>query len=263
MRQLVGFLVLGLVLAVVGACSVSGGDDDGDSAMVPTTDDLAHHVFEGADVEGEDVPPGIEEVRLSFSEEGMSGTAGCNETGFDHRIHDGVLQGTPTFSTAIGCGLERSRADQWLDDLIEDGVDVRLDGDVLVLEDGDVRLRLDRWASPSLDDPHVRWGMSGYGRPAPEQELLAGAFNPTITFRGDGTVLLQSRCGDHAWPVDIDDEAGALTFGKPHGTDELCPTNAITMERFIQRVFTGTATFEQDGQQLTVTNGERRLYLGD
>jgi hypothetical protein len=141
-------------------------------------------------------------------------------------------------------------------------VTVTLDGEQLVLADEEQTVRLDRWASPSIDDPHVRWGMSGYGRPEPEQEVLDGAFNPTITFREDGTVLLQSRCGDHAWPVEVDEEAGELVFGEPHGTDELCPTNAITMERFIQRVFTGTATYEQDGQQLTITNGERRLYFG-
>ena len=167
MRRLVGMMVLGF--AVTGACS------GGERAEVPTPTDLQHHVFEGSDIEGEGLPDGLEQVRLSFSEDGLEATAGCNFLGFAYEIEGGHLSGTSAFSTAIGCDSE---VDIWLQRLIEDGVDIAMEGEVLTLTDDDVTVRLDRWADQVLDDPHIRWGLVDYGRPEPRGGVLAGAFNP-------------------------------------------------------------------------------------
>jgi heat shock protein HslJ len=254
MKELVGIVVLGLAL-VVGCTS----DDEG---RVPTQEELENHVFVSTEIEGIDVPE-EPDVELSFSDEGVGVRSGCGGMGSGYTIDGDQLRftGGQLYESAMSIGCDPT-GDRTLDALLMEGMDVRIDGDELVLERGDSLVRLERWADQDPFDPHTRWWMTGYGRPEPEREVLAGAFSPTITFREDGTVLLESRCGDHAWPVEVHEDAAELTFGEPHGTDELCPANAITMERFVQRVFTGTATYEVEGQQLVIANGERRLFLG-
>src|SRR5688572_30664497 len=103
--------------ALLTACG-SDGDDDatGPSGREPVQGDTAlleAATFVSTSVDGHELVPGTE-VRLSFDEDTLAVSGGCNTSFGAYRLVDGMLsweEGPAT--TMIACSDEASAQDQW------------------------------------------------------------------------------------------------------------------------------------------------------
>jgi heat shock protein HslJ len=141
---------LALVPAVFSACSDDGDGSSGDGSSggggSPTGGDLATaldgNVFVSTEVSGYELVEGSE-VTLTFDEETLGVTAGCNSMGSAYTVDGTTLQWTDQpMSTLIGCEADLQAQDEWIAALLTDGVTASLDGDQLTLTADDVTVVL-------------------------------------------------------------------------------------------------------------------------
>jgi heat shock protein HslJ len=105
--------------------------------------DLDGKAFTSTSVEGHDLVEGTS-IQLTFEDGSMSANAGCNTTSGSYEIDDGTLRWAgPAASTLIGCPEDQAAQDDWLTQLLTDGVEAEQDGDTLTLTDDDVEIVLE------------------------------------------------------------------------------------------------------------------------
>lgn len=105
--------------------------------------DLDGKTFTSTEVTGHDLVADST-IRLTFDDGNMSANAGCNTMSADYELDDGTLRWTGAVaSTVMGCTGGLAEQDQWLTELLTDGVDAELDDTTLTLTDGDVEIVLE------------------------------------------------------------------------------------------------------------------------
>jgi heat shock protein HslJ len=148
-----------LVAVVLLAACGSDGDGEaagqtGESAREPLRSDMAlleAASFVSTSVEGRELLPGTE-VWLSFDEDTLAVSGGCNTSFGASTLDDGTLgwESDPA-STMIACSEEEAEQDAWVSDLLATGVAATTDGAELHLASEDVRLLLEREPPVALE----------------------------------------------------------------------------------------------------------------
>lgn len=102
------------------------------------------------------------------------------------------------------------------------------------------------------------WTLTSYGTagaPVPAVED-SGA---QLTFNEDGTVTGNSGCNGFGGDYTV--EGNEITFGQIVSTLMACEDLRMQQEAAVHRVLTDTATFEIEGNTLTLTNNDWVLIL--
>lgn len=127
-----------LLCLAAAAVLLTGGCSDGESAP-----DVAGRTFSGTDVRGHELVAGSQ-VRLSFEEERVSVTAGCNTLAAGATWDSGRLDvDGPMASTLMACEQALQEQDVWLASFLESDPTISLDGRTLTLRDGSDQLTLE------------------------------------------------------------------------------------------------------------------------
>lgn len=123
-----------LVVLALTALAGCGGSDELD---------LDGTMFVSTSVEGHDLVENTS-VSLTFEDGNMSANAGCNTMAAGYEVDDGTLRWTgEVASTLMGCVDDVAAQDQWLTELLTDGVEAEQDGETLTLTDGDLEITLE------------------------------------------------------------------------------------------------------------------------
>ncbi len=129
-------VVLGLILSLAG-CGTHVGDGVGGDGT-----GLEGKTFVSTGVAGRELAPGSE-VRMIFQADRVTVRAGCNTLSGAATWDDGALHvEQPMARTMMACADDLEREDAWLEAFLLSEPGLRLDGDVLVLGDGDEGLTL-------------------------------------------------------------------------------------------------------------------------
>ena len=259
-----------LVALFAGCGSSDDGDEGGDttttsptptSTPVTAVADLDGTTYESTSVEGHELVPGAP-VRVSFEDDTMSVSAGCNTMFGAYDVTDGTLawSGEPA-SSLVGCEPELADQDAWLADLFTTGVDATLDGSTLTLTSGDVVMELTDVAETNLEDLLGRtWTVRGIVVDGVTSRVPSGVRNPTLVVSKSGLSRLDTGCNTGRTRVTVDAET--ITFAPPTVTRQACPPPARGVQQAVLAVVDGTSDHVwYRAATLVVTKGDRGLVF--
>lgn len=269
-----GGWVLGLALAgalVLAACGssdsgsdatttkASGGEET--SSTTPATDatspggDLDGTQWTVSGIAGHELVAGSDLV-LTFDAGQLTANAGCNTLSAEYTYAEGELAwtGEPR-ATMMACSDELMAQDAWLTDLLTQGVEATLDGNVLTLASGDVTITLDEVADVELEG--TTWTLDTLIANEAASSLPEGVEAPTLTIGADGTAEVFTGCNRGSTTVEVGE--GTLTFAPIAMTKMACGDDASKVEATVVTVLDGEVAAAVDGDRLTIRNGDSGL----
>lgn len=202
-------------------------------------------------------------IRLSFTDRGISASAGCNSIGGTYTITAGQLLVADLVMTEMGCDAPRHEQDAWLAAFLGARPTLRLSGNELTLEaDGTVVRLLDREvAEPDLPLVGTVWTLVTIidGEVASSVPVMPA---PTLAFGDDGQLTLHTGCNSGFGTYVA--EGTTLRLSAIGTTKMACPGARDETERAVLAVLNaGTVTFRIDASTLRLTAGVLGLeYAG-
>lgn len=264
--------VVTLVAVVLLAACGSDGDGEaagesggsGGSGREPLRSDMAlleAASFVSTSVEGGDLLPGTE-VWLSFDEETLAVSGGCNTSFGAFTLDDGTLgwESDPA-STMIACSEEEAEQDAWVADLLTTGVAVTTDGADLHLASGDVSLVLEREPPVALESLLGRtWSVVGTLTDGTTSRLPSRVRTPRLVVGDDGLARLDTGCNTGRTRVQVD--RVSVSFAPPTVTRVGCREPDRTIERIVLSVVDGRSDYlTYNGWVLLVVKGGNGLVF--
>jgi heat shock protein HslJ len=201
---------------------------------------------------------------MTFEPGSLSTNAGCNTSGGAYTLDAGVLRAEGDwFTTTMGCTPELEAQDQWLSQLLSDGVVVSLDGDVLTLtgvDGGDVTMTLTSGDADPASLTGTTWMLTTIISDDAASSVPAGVEQPTLRIGEDGMAELFAGCnrGGSAVGTTTTDAGTALSFGPIRLTKMACAQDARAVEATVLRVLEAQPTFTisaDRGLTLTAADG--------
>jgi heat shock protein HslJ len=239
-----------LVAVVLLAACGSDGDGEaagqtGESAREPLRSDMAlleAASFVSTSVEGRELLPGTE-VWLSFDEDTLAVSGGCNTSFGASTLDDGTLgwESDPA-STMIACSEEEAEQDAWVSDLLATGVAATTDGAELHLASEDVRLLLEREPPVALETLLGRtWSVVGTLTDGTTSRLPSRVRTPRLVVGEDGLARLDTGCNTGRTRVQVD--RVSVSFAPPTVTRVRCREPDRTIERIVLSVVDGRSDY--------------------
>jgi heat shock protein HslJ len=195
-------------------------------------------------------------VRLSFKDDQLSFSAGCNSYSGPYSMCDGRLCVTELGGTEIGCPPAQQAQDEWFADFLTSSPAVAQAGATLTLTGAAATLEfLDREvADPDRPLTGRTWTVdtfieNGAATNSPSQTPA------TLQFGSDGSLSVFTTC--NGGQGNYTRNGQTLTFASVGITGLSCgPTGSATTEARMGRVLAdGDVTFEIDAGRLTLTRG--------
>jgi heat shock protein HslJ len=235
-----GFLLLAAVLA---GCA----DDDSATTDPSALQGVSWVHTSGVEVEGwEAAPPS-----LTFEEERVAGFSGCNRFGGTFTAGDGTLEIAELSVTQMGCPSPADEVERAFLDAFERVARWRLDGDELVLADGEDEEVL-RFAPGT---PVGSWAATGFVREGVFQTLLPGA-EITLELGEDGDVSGSAGCNTYTATYEVD--AASIEISPPGATRRSCaePAGVMEQERAYLDALTTAKQYRLDGASLQLLDAD-------
>jgi heat shock protein HslJ len=257
-------------LTLVAACGKADGSPEPGAAgaVGAAMADLQDRAFvSNSIVDAADQPlhPGTT-VTLAFTDDSVSGSAGCNSLSSRASLSNGHLVVDGLGGTEMGCG-GRQFHDAWLTDLLTSRPTVMLDGDRLTITSGGTVVELQDQRSADPDRPLVgtEWTLDaiedGAGAGATVASLPAGVTS-TLRFRDDGGLAVKPGCNRGSARYQVHGDAIAV---EPMVLTRMaCDGPVMEVESSVVELLGGAVTFTIDGPLLRLTSGSRTLvYRAD
>jgi heat shock protein HslJ len=210
--------------------------------------------------------PAVEGVDagLTFNEDGtVSGTSGCNGLGGDYTVEGDKITFGEFVSTLMACDDPIMRQEEAAHKVMTGTATYKIEGDTLTITNNDMVLVFTRGAL-STEEPSEPasltgiWKLTSYGTADAVSSALADV-EANLTFNEDGTVTGTSGCNEFGGGYTV--EGDQITFEEIVSTLKLCKETLMGQEEAMQQVLTETATYQIDGNTLTITNNDRVLVL--
>lgn len=250
---------------VLSACGQ--GTSGGDGAAGVAWDDLSGRTFLSTDVtKGGDPYPLVKGsvVRLTFTDDGIGASAGCNQMGGAASLDDGVLVvDGPMAMTEMACDEPLMQQDTWLAALLADSPDVTLDADRLTLTTDTYRVQLvdEKTANPDRALEDTEWTLTGMLSGSEDTGAVSSVpagVTATLVFAGGS---LSGSDGCNRVMGDYRVEGDTITVSQLASTLMACKGAAGDVAAHVMSVLDGTMTYAIDGDQLSLVNGGAGLYL--
>jgi heat shock protein HslJ len=238
-----------VVLVAAGLLAACGSDRDGEATGAPGREPLHGDMalleaatFVSTSVEGRELVPGTE-LRLSFDEETLAVTGGCNTAFGAFSVEDGTLswESGPA-TTMMACSDEDAVQDQWVADLLGAGVAATTDGADLHLTTDDVSLVLEREPPVDLNTLLGRtWSVVGTLSDGSTSRLPSRVRTPRLVVGENGLARLDTGCNTGRTRVQVD--RVSVSFAPPTTTRVRCPEPDRTIERIVLSVVDGRSDY--------------------
>jgi heat shock protein HslJ len=270
-------LAAGLLLA--GLLAGCGGDSDGESGSTPSPSSsttasspdaaavdldpasLDATSYVSTSVEGHDLVAGST-VEMTFDGETMSAWAGCNNLFGSFEVGASTLRWSDQpAATMMMCEPELMDQDQWLTDLLTEGVTATLDADALTLEADGVRIELSSAPSQGLDGLlGATWTVVGTVADGAVSRLPVDTRRPRLDVAADGLARLFTGCRSGRTSVRVDGDT--LAFANTSVQRGRCTGPAAKTERAVLALLDGPSdNVELHDSLLVVTRGGRGLFF--
>ena len=204
------------------------------------------------------------EAGLTFNEDGtVSGTSGCNGLGGDYTVEGDQITFGEFVSTLMACDDPIMRQEEAAHKVMTGTASYRIEGDTLTITKNEMVLVMERnMASPEQPFEPASltgaWKLTSYGSAGSVSSAVADV-EAGLTFNEDGTVTGTSGCNEFGGNYVT--EGDQITFSEIVSTLKLCDTPLMGQEEAIQQVLTEMATYQIDGNILTITKDDRTLVL--
>lgn len=259
-------LVLATVVGLLVAAGCGDGDGEADvgtgstssTAARDTSAPLDGRAFVSTSVEGRELVPGST-VTMSFQEGRVSVQAGCNTMTGPYTFDGTTLTVGDMAGTMMGCEPALMDQDQWLAGYLAAGPAASLEGDTLRLTaDGVTVTLVDRTvAEPARPLAGTAWSLETLVEGEAASSVPAGVEPPTMQIGEDGFAAVFTGCNRGRSAVGTN--GPTLSFGPLALTRMACPGDAAAVEASVVAVLDGDVTFAIEGDQLTLTKGDRQL----
>lgn len=248
-RLLLPKLAAASVFLIV-ACSAGGGASNGPASLDGRT-------FLSTAIDGASLVPDSQ-VRLSFADGNLSANAGCNHLGGTYAIDGNRIRTAQTSTTEMGCEEPLMRQDQWLAAFLTD-VTFSLDGDTLILTNGNVRLTLTdkEVVTPDQSLEGRTWTLDGIVSGDAVSSVPVGV-SASITIEGD-RVDVHAGCNTGGGSVEVTPDT--LTFGPIATTKMACEAGAMSVETAVLAILSGPVNYSIDAGLLTLDAGGAGLMF--
>jgi len=247
-RSLLASLVFGATL--LAACSVAG-------APSPSAPSLDGRTFLSTAIDGATLVPDSQ-VRLSFTDGNLNANAGCNHLGGAYTIDGNRILTGQMSMTEMGCEEPLMRQDQWLGTFLS-GVTFSVEGDNLILTNGDVRLTLTdkEVVTPDQALEGITWVLDGIVSGDAVSSVPVGV-TASIRIEG-GRAEINAGCNMGGGPVEVTPDT--LTFGPIATTKMACEAGPASVESAVLGVLSGPVSYTIDADVLTLDAGGAGLIL--
>jgi heat shock protein HslJ len=251
-------LTLLLISLAISACSAQNGGDS--SASLIGSWKLVAYGPANAPI------PAVEgvEAGLTFEADGKAtGTSGCNGLGGDYTVAGDQITFGEFVSTLMACDDPIMAQEGAAYKVMTGTATYKIEGDTLTITNDDMVLVFTRGALSS-EEPSTpasligAWTLTSYGSADTLSSALAD-IQAGLTFNEDGTVTGTSGCNEFGGGYTV--EGAQITFKEIVSTLKLCDTPLMGQEEAMQQVLTEMATYEINGNTLTISNNGRVLEL--
>jgi heat shock protein HslJ len=240
----------------------SDGDNVGPGGDALDADALVGRAFRSQSVTGYELAEGGETIVMTFEDDLLGVSAGCNSMSSSFAIDGSTLAwvGDPV-STMMGCPDELAAQDAWLSELLVGGVEAELDGNRLVLAADDVVIELldEEEAVPDRPIAGTTWTLESIVEGEAASSVPADVEPPTLEVGDDGAATVFTGCNRGGTEVVVADDGASATFGPLALTRMACPGAAAEVEATVLAVLDGDVEVAVDGDQLTVAKGDAAL----
>lgn len=244
--------ILVFALAAVTSC---GGDNAGaaqDESATPMG-----RTFVSTEVQGPAIPGGSQ-IKLSFRDGRISGSAGCNTHSGPVVLDDHKIAVSELAGTLMACPDERQRADEWLVGLLRSTPSWSLDNDTLTVQNDDLTVTMvdKRVANPARPLRDTTWIVDALR--TPDAHIRSRAIDesqPTLTIADDGAVTGSTGCNSMTGQATVNEapEGTEVAF-QVATTKKMCPPEVMEVEQSMLRTLDGTTNAEIESDTLTVSN---------
>lgn len=248
-----------LLAAVIAGCSLLPGAGG--------SPEVAGREFVSTSVTvGEAPQPLVEgtQLRIGFSANGMlTASAGCNTFAAMYRTDDGVLALSEGGMTEMGCAPDLADQDTWLFAFLGAQPLISLDGDELVLQEGETVITLlDREvADPDLPLIGPVWTVTGLVVGDTISSVPEGVV-ATLVFTDDGLVMVNTGCNSGSGAAEIRTGTRTIVFGEIALTRMACEGPAAAMEEAVLRVLSAdVVAYSVDARTLKLSIAGYGLQL--
>jgi heat shock protein HslJ len=201
---------------------------------------------------------------LTFNEDGtVTGSSGCNGLGGDYSADGDQITFGEFVSTLMACDDPIMAQEEAAHKVMNGSATYQIEGSTLTITNNGMVLVFTRGA-PSTEVPSSpvfltgAWKLTSYGT----VDVLSSALpdvDASLTFNEDGTITGTSGCNEFGGGYSV--AGDQITFKEIVSTLKLCDTPLMGQEEAMQQVLTETATYQIDGDTLTITNRDRVLVL--
>jgi heat shock protein HslJ len=241
---------LGLTLAGCGE-TTSPTEQDG-----LTMADLAGKVYLSDLVTGHTLVKGTQ-IRITFDDDNVGASAGCNHMGGAADIVDGRLVAEPLAMTEMACFPEtKMDQDTWLADFLASEPDIALAGDEVTLTGDEASIVLSEEQDTALQG--TDWSLDGLIEGDAVSSVPAVVKDAGITIEG-GQILIRSGCNGAGGPVEVTDDT--LVLGEIAYELKGCGDERAEVEAHFHQVLAGTVTYAIQGQSLTIMSADGTVGL--
>jgi heat shock protein HslJ len=252
-------LTLSLATLLPLAACADDGSGSSDGSAPATAEELNGRAFVSTEVTGHELVADTQ-VRISFEDDHLSASAGCNTLSAGYTMDEGALtlDGQPA-QTMMGCDDDLTTQDGWLASFLSDGPEAELEGDTLTLTGGDVTMTMldEKVADPAKPLAGTAWTLDTIVDGDTASSVPAGVDPPTLNVAEDGQATVFAGCNQGGASVEIAD--ATLTFGPMRMTSMACEGDATQVENSVLAVLDGKVDYTIEGSQLTLTDGGQGL----
>jgi len=247
-----------LSLAACGGYS-SGSDASSDASPTPViAADLAGRTFVSTSVTGFELIDGTE-IRISFEEDHLSASAGCNTVGGAYTVENDLLSVSEPSATLMACDPQLMTQDDQLIGFLTDDPAISLMGDVLMLTGAEVTAEMHEEADGGKGEPLMgtTWTLDSIVDGDSASSVPAGVEPPTLEISDAGQASVFTGCNRGGASVEVDD--ATLTFGPLSLTKMACGDDATAVEATVTSIIDGTVDYSISGDVLTVSKDPQAL----
>lgn len=236
------------LLATASALTACGSSEVG-AAHDPAT--LIGKTYLSTAVSGTPIP-GDGPLEVTFPQAGrIAATAGCNRHMGEVTFTGDTMAPQQLAATMMACPGPRADADQWLSNFLNGPLTWSTSGTTLTLNRGDQTVELTERANTALIG--TEWIVQSIVHSQGiESSRVIEEITPTLTITDGGKVSGFTGCNQFTGEATMNGDK--IEFRGIVSTQKACDEDVSRVEKNVLDTLRGTATYQVEGDQLTLTN---------